>query len=137
MCTISDRIKFCSCGGDEVDIEELNHYWRLYRFSTSKDLEILGLVMVPELNLSPEYTLNEATLERVLNDGDAFDKEFDFKEKDRLVIVLNNHQKKGIPTMEYTFEYNAGQWDSVEDEKPFYLENNFDEIDGGALKDDE
>jgi len=40
MCKVSDKIKFCTCGSDTIDTDELNNYWKLYRYNDKKETEI-------------------------------------------------------------------------------------------------
>lgn len=134
MCKISDNIKFCSCVDANTDVEELNHYWVLNRYNKYKNLEIeiLGELRLPLDEFTPNYIENGINISKALTKTDCFDKPITFKEKDRLQIVLNNNDE----VMVFEYEYTSGAWLSIENKDPFYLSNNFDEINFGEVKED-
>ena len=125
MCIVSDEIKFCTCV--EGSFEDLPHYWLLYRFDKEKNLQCLGMPMMPLDFLQPNYQLNSQTLENRLNESDAFDEIIKFKPKDQLEIVINNLAEDEIERMTFCFKYKKGKW--VEEEyDTFELMNRYDEL---------
>lgn len=47
MCLVSDKIKFCTCDEEDIEIEELNNYWILYRYNPDKFEKIVGMFILP------------------------------------------------------------------------------------------
>ena len=43
MCIVSDKIKFCTCD-PEIEIEDMDNYWVLYRRDTDKNEPVMGSV---------------------------------------------------------------------------------------------
>ena len=75
MCLVSTKIKFCTCGEgafEEDTYEDLPHYWLLHRYNKQKDLEIMGMPVMPLDFMQPNYLLNAQTLGERLNESDAF-----------------------------------------------------------------
>jgi hypothetical protein len=131
MCLVSDKIKFCTCNVGEAHI--LNHYWILYRHNKDKNELVIGMTILPD-DFTPFYEENKEIISRRLNDTDAFDIPIDFKNRDHLEIVFNNHfDKPGVNRMEYYFVYKAGMWRLTEN-NPFHLESHFDDIKFGEIK---
>ena len=125
MCLVSDKIKFCTCV--EGSFEDLPHYWLLYRFVNKKDLQCMGMPIMPLDFLQPNYQLNSQTLENRLNEADAFDKSIEFKLNDQLEIVINNLAEDEIERMTFCFKYKKGIW--VEEAyDTFELMNRYDEL---------
>ena len=87
MCIVSDKIKFCTCV--DGSYEDLPHYWLLHRFNKLKDLEIMGMPVMPLDFLQPNYLLNAQTLGERLNENDAFDKIIEFKPSSFAVFNLS------------------------------------------------
>lgn len=130
MCVVSNEIKFCSCEVD--DYEELPHYWVLHRYNRSKEIQILGSLVMSEDYLLPNFELNKNTFQERLNTHDAFDKEIAFKNNDRLEIVLNN--KKESQRMTFCFKFKGGTWLEIAYDY-FKLASQFDEKAFGLIKD--
>lgn len=131
MCTVSDKIKFCTCSGDDINIEELDHYWVLNRYHKGKDDMVLGTPSLPTEYKDPNFQVNRDHLLARVNEPDIFDKPFDFKRKDRLELVLNNNQNYEKLYI-YEFEYTGKEWKYVSHD-PFELMNHYDEVDSGKL----
>jgi hypothetical protein len=123
MCLVSDKIKLCTCA-DVDDLEALDSYWILYQPDEDKEEGefIIGTCVTPTAYRDPNFALNENILLERLNDGEAFDKPFQFSKKDRLqvVIQLDNDRE----SFSYNFEYSGRKWKSVV-EDVFELENNY------------
>jgi len=125
MCVVSDKIKFCTCLTGSY--EELPHYWLLYRFNKEKDLQCMGMPVMPLDFLQINYKLNAQTIGNRLNEGDAFDKAIVFKPKDQLEIVINNLSVDDRERMTFCFRYKKGKW-VHEEYDVFELMNRYDEL---------
>ena len=86
MCIVSDKIKFCTCV--DVSVENLKHYWILYRFNKDKNYDCMGMPMMPTSMRDLSFEENQSTLLNRLNEPDAFDVPLKFKAKDLLEIVI-------------------------------------------------
>jgi len=133
MCIISDKIKFCTCVDDTIELDELNHYWILNRFNKDKDIHSLGTVMPPFNKFSKDYLINQQKLSNALSIVDSFDKPIHFKESDRLKIILNNKSENYEDVMQFDYEYKSGKWHNIDDEDPFYIMDHFDGIYSGEI----
>lgn len=130
MCSVSDKIQFCSCAASSVN--QLKHYWVWYRFNKDKNEMVMGEVMLPNFILNPDFAKNKETLKKRLNQVDAFDTSLDFKNKDLLEIVID-HDIPHTDKTSYLFEYKNDIWYSREYD-PFYIANDFDEKEFGKIK---
>jgi len=112
MCQENNRFIFCTCSEKDTKKEELIDYytWSLTKFIGSKELSIIGKIVVPKKNLG-----NGITSEKILNQLNAENKSFDFdyvpSERDSLrieifhpveryrylsLIFINNKWKEGL-----------------------------------------
>jgi hypothetical protein len=132
MCVISNKIKFCTCVDDDIDIEELNHYWVLHSYNKNKNLEVMGVPALPGF-LNPLFDINEELLISTLNTPDAFDKDLALKRGNRLEIVLCNQSTAGEEALYFNFKYTGKIWKSIEADT-FDLMSRFDEIQQGEIK---
>ncbi|QVY67112.1 hypothetical protein [Polaribacter sp. Q13] len=130
MCKVINRIKFCTCIDDNVDIEELNHYWILHRYNKDKNENVMGTPALPS-DLQPHFEVNETLLIDTLNTTDAFDKNIELEKGDRLEVVLCNNSKDN--ELYYNFKFTGKKWKSIESDC-FDIMNNFDEVKGGEIK---
>lgn len=130
MCLVSDKIKFCTCV--RGSFEELPHYWLLYRFNKNKNLQCIGLPVMPFDFNDSNYALNVDTLNNRLNEPDAFDTPIEFKSNDQIEIVLNN-LSDDTNRMTFCFRYKRGKW-AVEEYEPFELMNRYDEYAFGKVE---
>ncbi len=131
MYLLSNKIKFCNCNVGEADI--LNHYWILYRHNKDKNEIFIGMPFLPD-DFIPFYKENKELLSKRLNESDVFDIPIDFKSRDHLEIIFNNHfDKPGVERMEFYFVYIAGMWRLTEN-NPFHLESHYDDIKFGEIK---
>jgi hypothetical protein len=131
MCIVSDKLKFCTCVSSSTD--KLNNYWLLHRFVKDKDLDILGLCIMPSEFSDSNFIMNSLTLQKRLNEPDAFDIPIKFKAKDQLEIVFNNLSKDFDKRLTYCFIFKKGQWVKTE-HAAFELMNRYDEYAFGKLK---
>jgi hypothetical protein len=133
MCEISTKIKFCSCVSDDVDVDQLNHYWTLSKKRKSDLMTyVLGLMMLPTENIDPYYQSNVLTLESRLNEPDAFDFDPNFKNGYVLDIVINN-KSESHQIFNYTFKFSKGKWKHKSYDS-YDLINDFYEIGVGKMK---
>jgi hypothetical protein len=130
MCKVSNKIKFCTCVDDNIDIEELNHYWVLHRYNKDKNMNVMGEPIFPD-NLHPMFIINEALLIYTLNKPDAFDKNIELKKGDRLEVALCNNSDND--SLYYNFKFTGKTWISIESDS-FDLMSNFDELKSGKIK---
>jgi hypothetical protein len=125
MCKVSEKFKLCTCAnGSMIDLQ---HYWVLHRYSAIKKDFIMGMPILPSM-VDPVllFENTEAILDR-LNEGDAFDFEITFQDKDCLEIVLNHDE------MNFTFTYKKGKW-TKDDQDFFSLENYYNNHLEGEVK---
>lgn len=130
MCTVSDKIKFCTCSGG--DVTELNHYWILHRKNNGKKEMLIGEPIGDYYKELSYYESNDTILCNRLNEIDAFDKPLQFKEKDKFEVVFNN-QKPIEERITHCFVFKNGKWITTEYDV-FNLMNRFDEIDTGTFE---
>jgi len=133
MCLVSDKIKFCTCVDEEVEIEELDNYWILFRFNPDKFERIVGMFILPRFD-PPFFELNRETILNRLIEPDAFDIPIKFKSRDRLLISINNNKLNIEEDMTYLFKFTRGKWKSIAYE-PFHLMEEFDQYKKGTYKD--
>ena len=131
MCLVSDKIKFCTCKASSP--EKLNNYWLLHRFAKGKNLYVLGTPSMPTYLTDPNFIINNFTLEKRLNEPDAFDFPVAFKPKDQLVIVFNSLAQDYEKILTYCFRFTKEKWVS-EEYDVFGLMSRYDEIAFGKLK---
>ena len=132
MCKISDKIKFCICSAN-IDIEELDCYWKLYTENKNKEVFVLGEAMIPTSMRDPNFIINEVTLLHRLHEVDAFDKPIKFKKNDIIEIVFNNLDEDYHKIFQYTFIYKKGIW-TPETNDPIDRENRYDDSQIGFIK---
>jgi hypothetical protein len=103
---------FCSCA--TIDQSKSN-YWILFRYNTDSSISIIGECIMPyPLQNAEEYEKMISSIEKKINEKDAFDLSLDPLEKDRLEISIcfNSHSTPGI----YRFLYQHGKWIQCEAE---------------------
>lgn len=133
MCTVSDKLKLCTCADELIDIEALDNYWVLYRYNPTKELHVLGLAMPPYTFNDDNYLKNMFNIAELLDSGIAFDQKFEFKEEDRLEIHLNSQDEE--KHIQFQYEYDGEEWTPLpEGFKPFSLMNDYDELSHGAIQ---
>lgn len=130
MCRVSDKIKFCTCTNGPV--ENLKHYWILYRFNKDKNDGCMGMPIMPTYITDLSFEENQTTLLNRLNEVDAFDIPLKFKAKDIIEIVINNTSAYQDP-FTYSFKYKKGKW-IAEETDSFEIMNHFDEENSGKIK---
>jgi len=135
MCIVSDKIKFCTCVADDVELDELNHYWVLHRYNKNKDIMVLGLALPPIEFFGQSYYADQEKILNRLNSGEAFDQDFSFKAEDRLEVVFN--AQKEDERLPFQFEFDGEEWFAEDEEfDSFSLMNNYDELAQGKIKEE-
>lgn len=129
MCTISDKIILCTC--DIKNVENLKHYWILYRFDPEQGMHMVGEPLGIYEFLQTETPSNGLVLKDKLNNENLFDQPLEFKEKDRLQISI--HFKENEYATDYGFEYKNGKW-KINEFDYFDWKNNHVEIKEGKIK---
>jgi hypothetical protein len=130
MCTVSSKLVLCTCTPKSVS--GLKHYWVWYRFVEGKNEMVMGIPSMPfELNPETE-ALNWKTLQKRLNEPDAFDLDLKPMEKDRLQIHFSCGPEY-YECVDYGFEYRKGNWRKKEFEFFNWL-NHWDELQTGKIK---
>ena len=130
MCKISDKIKFCTCVDEDVEIEKLDNYWILYREDKSKKLDFIiqiGEFVLTE-NMSSNFEFNKNTILKRLNEDDAFDMPIQFKKNDYLQVNLIS--KNDLEKILYSFWFYYGTW-KFDDSN--YIGQYNDQINQGTL----
>jgi len=129
MCRVSNKLILCRCG-QEIDFEK--DHWMLNRFIDGKEELIIGETMLPDYTDPEIIKSNIDNLVRMLNQGNCFDFEVAFCEKDQLILFFNGKTTSAEKRM-YAFEYNNLKWVSIETE-PLMLNWYHDTIMEGYLK---
>ena len=127
MCKISDKLQLCSC---KTAIDNLKHYWVLYRYVNGKTESILGEPVMPAF-IDPETdVLNRGLLKTLLNDGNVFDDPLYPVNKDRLLLSFGLSDGGFI---NYGFVYKKNEWQEI---KYNYFDwfSEHDEIKKGKIK---
>ncbi len=110
MCTISDKIILCTC--EIKDVDQLKHYWILYRFDPEKGVLLVGEPISLYEFLQKDNPDNPLLLRDKLNNENLFDQPLEFKNKDRLQISI--HFTENRNTTYFGFEYKNGKWKILE-----------------------
>lgn len=106
MCSVSDKIVLCTCKVSNV--ENLKHYWMLFRYNPEKGEIIVGQPISWETLLQINNPDNPKILLKKLNEQNIFDKPLEFFEKDRLLISVQFRENEC--RTDYGFEYKKGKW---------------------------
>ncbi len=132
MCEVSDKIKFCTCIDDTIDIEELNHYWVLHRYNKDKNDIVMGMPVLPN-DLHPLFEINEEIVVQTLNTPEAFDKNMELKRRDRLEVLLCSNTSGANDRFYNNFRYTGKIWKSIEPDC-FDLMSRFEEVNTGEIQ---
>lgn len=113
MCKISNRLILCSC---DTEIDYDKDHWMLNRFREGKEDIIEGMPMLPTF-LDPDIDkYNIGLLTEMLNQGNCFDFEVEFRKKDQLVLFLKCDNDNWKSELFYAFEFTGGKWREIETE---------------------
>lgn len=109
MCTISNKLKLCTCGTKNV--YTLKNFWVLHRFVKGKNDIVVGETIMPYFNPAVDVKLNEETLLKLLNEGNIFDFDIALKDKDllHLAFTFDGDEEHN----NYGFEFKKGNWINV------------------------
>ena len=107
MCTVSDKLKLCTCA---ANAERLTNYWVLYRFVKGKEEMIMGMPVMPAIIDPATDTINRKTLLELLNDGNVFDEPLYPVNKDRLQLSFETTTGR----LDYGFIYKKNTWIEIE-----------------------
>ena len=127
MCKISEKLQLCSC---ETGIDNLKHYWVLYRFVNDKMEVVLGEPVMPAFIDPTLDVLNRDLLLKLLNDGNVFDDPLYPVNKDRLQLSFEIGERGRV---NYGFVYKKKKWQAI---KYDYFDwcSDYDEIKNGKIK---
>jgi hypothetical protein len=108
MCTVSDKLKLCTCKNDAATTKD---FWALYRFVKGKQDIVIGDPVIPAF-INPEKDLyNQSLLLKLLNEGNFFDEPLYPIDKDKLQISFDL-EEKGQLNYGFLFEHN--EWKIIE-----------------------
>ncbi len=127
MCTISDKLKLCTCKNIS---DHVKHYWILYRYVKGKEELIMGMPVMPA-NIAPGTdNINRKLLLNLLNTGNVFDEPLYPVHKDRLQISFEMNEGG---CLNYGFVYKKNTWAPIAyDFFEWYFSH--DEIKQGKIK---
>ena len=114
MCTISDKLKLCTC---KDGVENLEHYWVLRR-GINNGYNIVGEIL-PPLEIGKELDkLNINTIQKLLNEGYCFDVDLNLQDDDSLILYFTcNNDQLQYPIsgnyLAYSFVYKNSKWKAV------------------------
>jgi hypothetical protein len=132
MCTVTNKLKLCTCNIDAEECYNLPNYWVFYKYSKQKEDHILGMPMFPLFGDTTSHEYNLQHLPILLNDGNVFDVDLQPKNKDRLRIHITLHADKS-ESFDYGFEYKNGIW--LTQEYDFFTwHDRHDETENGFVK---
>jgi hypothetical protein len=108
MCTVSNKLKLCTCKNDATITKD---FWALYRFVKGKKDIVIGESVMPAF-IDPEKDIyNQNLLLKLLNEGNVFDEPLFPINKDRLQISFDLEEKGQL---NYGFLFKTNQWTIIE-----------------------
>lgn len=105
MCTVSDKLKLCTCAAQ--DYNQLKHYWTFHRFIAGKANYIVGEALIAYLDRDLNQ-LNYCTILQQLNEGSPFDIDLKPLKKDRLCLSFASDDAGS--RVYYGFRYTGRKW---------------------------
>jgi hypothetical protein len=134
MCTVSDKLKLCTCGVNADEIYKMPNYWVFYKYDKHKNDIIIGEIMMPYFINRINHKYNLEQLLKLLNEGNVFDFEIQVKHKDRLLLRLTLPAENGREAeINYGFEYRHGKWINKEYDYFTWADKHVEDI-GGIVK---
>jgi hypothetical protein len=107
MCEVSHKIKFCTCGTEEIS--SLKDYWIFYRFNRQKDIMVIGDVMMPYMIDAATEKVNQEVIQERLNENGAFDVELKAGNNDLLLVsILAGPEQDN--RLDYGYQFQNGRW---------------------------
>jgi len=138
MCTVSDKLKLCSC--ETKNVKKLERYWILKRPKKS-EFEMMGDMILPAPIGVEADKLNIQTLLEQLNSGNCFDIELKHQENDELELHFGfkpseedrqrNPYLREKDFLSYVFKFIDGQW-RKDEYNPF--KDSFRNIQSGKIE---
>lgn len=112
MCTVSDKLQLCTCNVENID--QLKHYWILYKYQKS-EIFLMGEPMLPQEYIIGENNdaYNKKKLETLLNERNCFDIELPINNKDILELNFTYTSKtdpENTVHLVYEFVYKKNKW---------------------------
>jgi hypothetical protein len=134
MCTVSDKLKLCTCGVDADEIYKMPNYWVFYKYEKDRTYRVLGMPYFPETIKLDDHNYNLKHIPKMLNEGNVFDFEIQVKHKDRLLLRLTLPAENGREAeINYGFEYRHGKWINKEYDYFTWADKHVEDI-GGIVK---
>ena len=108
MCYPSKQIKFCTCVDRSTPFETLRYRWVLEKESEIQ-IDIYGVMTMPKESPSEVYT-REIYL-KALNQEDAFDMDYNFRDGDQITLYHQSDlDKNKAYEWEFTYKFEEGRW---------------------------
>jgi hypothetical protein len=108
MCTVSKKIKLCTCNSPAALTGD---YWTLFRFVEGRNVMVIGEPVMPAVIDPAKDRDNQNLLLKLLNEGNAFDAPLFPMEKDKLLISFDLGDKGRLS---YGYLFKKGQWHHTE-----------------------
>ena len=106
MCSVSDKLKLCTCGEDVYD--SAKHYWIFHRYVKGRNEMLVGSIMCPYFADPETDQQNLETILHALNEGNPFDVDLNPKNHDRLSLHFSCDES--LAHLSYGFRYNGKVW---------------------------
>lgn len=126
MCTVSDKLKLCTCKNDTSMFKD---FWVLYRVVEGKRMMTIGEPAMPAIIDPAKDKYNQALLLQLLNNGNAFDEPLYPIDKDLLQISFTTTENTFL---NYGFVFENDQW-AVTDVDIFSWSGTHDAIKEGEV----
>lgn len=130
MCTVSDKLKLCTC--NTTDVERLKHYWIL-KMPEENGITMIGTIMPPVIIGEEVEKYNVETLTKQLNSGNCFDKDLNLILGEKYILELYFTCFPKLYTenyLAYAFVHKNGKWQETEYD---YFGNNTRKVQGGKI----
>ena len=109
MCEVSDKIRFCTCDPEQVDLEA-NHWIFKTSRAYANGMTVIGSYMLPVIGDDSMLQSNEEIIAQRVNDPDAFDVDLQPRDGDRLLVVVVCREHFD-DKQHLEFEYDNGRWE--------------------------
>ncbi len=129
MCTVSDKLKLCTCT-NLSQVSAPRSYWVLYREDKGKPDIVLGMPVMPTQVPAQIFLNNKVLLLKRLNEPGIFDFKTEFRDNDRLFLHFDCGNAQWV---DYTFTYAGDSWEEIFTD-PFDLENHYKIVAEGPVE---